>query len=259
MIYYSHGDIRYFRFEQFDNELIQAIFTRRGGISPSPWASLNLGGTVGDSPERVRKNLKLALTALNCSQESVYDVWQVHGINVAIVKAPRLVDKPHVQADAILTNRPGITLMMRFADCVPIMFHDPIKKVAGLAHAGWQGTVNGMVRFVVEAMQKQFGSKPEDIIAGIGPSIGPDHYEIGSNVITQVKKMFGRDSSNLLHNNTGSINFDLWTANNLLLEETGVRQSETAGICTACHLDDWYSHRAEKGRTGRFGAIIALK
>ncbi len=149
----------------------------------------------------MRENRQRALEALGCDPESVYDVWQVHGVNVAIAEAPRPPEMPHLQADVILTDTPGITLMMRFADCVPVFLHDPVRKVIGIAHAGWMGTVRGTVRIAVEAMQAHFGSNPGDIRAAIGPSIGPDHYEVGPDVVTQVRQAFGQSASSLLVEN----------------------------------------------------------
>jgi polyphenol oxidase len=258
MPFQTNGNIRYFQFEQLNHGLTQAVFTRRGGVSPDPWAALNLGSTVGDDPKRVHENRQLALAALGRDPASVYDVWQVHGVEVIIAEAPRSPESPHLQADAILTDRPGLTLMMRFADCVPIMLHDPVRKVVGIVHAGWMGTVLGTVRLAVEAMQKRYGSNSADILAAIGPSIGPDHYEIGPDVVIQVQQAFGNDTTSLLSVSAGHMKFDLWAANRLLLEQAGVCHIEVAGLCTACHTEDWYSHRAGKGRTGRFGAIIAL-
>jgi hypothetical protein len=258
MPFQSIAGIRFYQFEQLADGLTQAVFTRRGGCSPDPWTSLNFGGTVGDDPARVRKNRNRALLALNRAPESVYDVWQVHGVNVAVADAPRPPELPHLQADTILTNTPGITLLMRFADCVPILLHDPVRKVVGITHAGWLGTVRGTVRMAVEAMQARYGSMPGDLQAGIGPSIGPDHYEIGPDVIAQVRQAFGQFASSLLTDHAGATHFDLWAANRLTLEKAGVRQIELAGLCTACQTEDWYSHRAERGSTGRFGAIIAL-
>ena len=254
----SHGNIRIFQFENFNFHITHGIFTRLGGFSPIPWDSLNMGSTVGDDLSRVRENRRLALKSLDLQVGSVFDVWQVHGVEVAIAESPRHPDTPHVQADAILTDKPGITLMMRFADCVPILFHDPIRNVVGIAHAGWMGTVRGTPRIAVEAMQDHFGSIPEDIQAAIGPSIGPDHYQVGPDVVKQVREAFGIDAPTLLIKQGESIYFDLWRANQLHLEKAGLRKIEVAGLCTACHTDNWYSHRAEKGRTGRFGAIIAL-
>lgn len=258
MPFLTNGEIRYFQFEHLGEGLIQAIFTRRGGVSPEPWASLNLGSTVGDDLERVRENRRRVLATVGCAPASVYDVWQVHGVNVVIAEAPRPADVPHIKADVILTDKPGVTVMMRFADCVPILLHDPVQKVVGIAHAGWMGTVKGAVRFAVEALQQRFGSKLKDIRAGIGPSIGPDHYEVGPEVVEQVRQTFQENSTILLSKDAGRMKFDLWAANRLLLNQAGVNQVELAGLCTACHTEDWYSHRGEKGRTGRFGAIIAL-
>ena len=198
MPFQSIAGIRYYQFEQLGDGLTQAVFTRQGGCSPDPWAALNLGGTVGDDPARVRGNRNRALMALNRAPESIYDVWQVHGVNVAIAETPRPPESPHLQADTILTNTPGITLLMRFADCVPIFLHDPVRKVVGIVHAGWMGTVRGTVRLAVEAMQARFGSTPGDILAGIGPSIGPDHYAVGPDVIAQVRQAFGQNASSLL-------------------------------------------------------------
>jgi hypothetical protein len=195
---------------------------------------------------------------MNRPPESVYDVWQVHGVSVAIAEGPRPPETPHLQADTILTNTSGITLLMRFADCVPIFLHDPVRKVVGIAHAGWMGTVRGTVRLAIEAMQARYGSRPGDIRAGIGPSIGPDHYIVGPDVVAQVRQAFGESSYRLLTDHAGATYFDLWAANRLALEKAGVWQIELAGLCTACHTEDWYSHRAERGRTGRFGAIISL-
>ena len=229
------------------------------GLSPEPWGSLNVGGTVGDDLTRVRANRNLSLKVLDCSPDSVFDVWQVHSADVVCATAPRPDSESVRQADIILTDKPELTLYMRFADCVPILFHDPCKGVVGVAHAGWVGTVRDVATASVNAMRKQYGSNPADIIAGIGPSIGPDHYEVGSDVILQVIQKFGDDSELLLKSNNGKIHFDLWKTNRLLLERAGVEQIEVAEICTACNTNDWFSHRAEKGRTGRFGALITLQ
>jgi YfiH family protein len=250
--------LRYFQFESFDKSLSQAVFTRQGGISPEPWASLNLGGTVGDDPQRVSENRRRLFVALGRDPGTVYDVWQVHGVEVALAQAPRSPGSPHLQADIILTDQPGLILMMRFADCVPIFLHDPIHRAIGIVHAGWLGTVRGAASAAVQAIQAQFGTDPANLVAGIGPSIGPDHYEVGNDVASQVRQAFGADAPVLISIQNGRTHFDLWAANRLLLERAGVRNVETAGLCTVCHNDDWFSHRAEHGRTGRFGAVIAL-
>lgn len=251
----THG-LRYYQFESLNTR--HAVFTRHGGASPEPWGSLNVGGTVGDDLDRVRKNRQLSFRALDRAPESIFDVWQVHSVDVVCARAPRPDGESIRQADVILTDKPEVSLFMRFADCVPILAHDPRKGVVGVAHAGWMGTLRGVAGSLVNAMKTNYNSNPADIVACIGPSIGPDHYEIGADVILQVMQKFGDDSEKVLRSINGKIHFDLWKTNRILLEQAGVQHIEVAGICTACHTDDWFSHRAEKGRTGRFGALIAL-
>lgn len=252
-----HDNLQFFQFNTLQAR--HAIFTRHGGLSPEPWNSLNVGGTVGDDLARVRANRNLSLQALNCSPDSVFDVWQVHGADVVCANSPRPDGESLRQADIILTDRPELTLYMRFADCVPILFHDPRKGVIGVAHAGWMGTLRGVATSTINMMTKQYGSNPADIVAGIGPSIGPDHYEVGSDVILQVMEKFKDESELFLKSHSGKIHFDLWKTNQYLLEQAGVGNIEVAGICTACNTADWFSHRAEKGRTGRFGALVTLQ
>ncbi len=248
--------IRYFQFETLKTR--HAVFTRHGGVSPEPWGSLNVGGTVGDDLERVKRNRQLSFRAAGRATESAFEVWQVHSADVVYARAPRPVNESLRQADVIVTDQPDISLFMRFADCVPILAHDSRKGVVGIAHSGWVGTLRDVAGSMVTSMKKEYNCDPADIVACIGPSIGPDHYEIGADVILQVMQRFGDDSDLVLHSINGKIHFDLWKTNEILLERAGVGAIETAGICTACRTDDWFSHRAEKGRTGRFGALIAL-
>jgi YfiH family protein len=260
MAFHHSGNIKYFTFDsQFQNSIKHAIFTRQGGVSPIPWDSLNVGGYIGDDLENTYINRVRSFEALNRDPNSVYDVWQVHSSDVMCTTGPRPRNVTHKQADAILTDNPKVTLFMRFADCVPIMFFDPVKKVVGIAHAGWRGTVNRIATATVDKMVSEYGCQREEIQTGIGPSIGPDHYEVGAEVIEQVLKSFGKDASRLLQTVNDSTHLDLWQANHILLKNAGINNIEISGICTACHLKDWFSHRAEHGKTGRFGALIALE
>ena len=263
MPFQEQGSLRYFTFESLAGEaLVQAVFTRRGGTSAAPWDSLNLGGTVGDTQQHVRDNRQRAFHALGLPVESLFDVWQVHSAVVIRADQPRPLDEPHRQADAIITDQPGVTLFMRFADCVPIFLFDPRHRAIGLVHAGWKGVLNQVARRAVEAMQAEYHSNPSEIIAAVGPSIGVHHYEVGPELAEQVRQVFTTEADGLLqasNNGGGGVKFDLWNANRLVLESAGVRQVEIAGICTACNPQDWYSHRGEHGKTGRFGAMLALK
>lgn len=258
MAFVERGGLRYLTFESFPNDVLHGVISRHGGVSPAPWESLNVGGTVGDEKPRVRENRSRSFAAFGRPLSSIFDVWQVHSADVAFGDTPIDPDRDLTKADIILTDRPEVTLYMRFADCVPLLLHDPVKGVIGIAHAGWLGTVRGAGRAAIQAMQEHYGSRPADILAGIGPSIGPDHYEVGADVIDQVREAFGEQAEQLIVSHAGRTHLDLWKANQLQLQEAGVEKIETSGVCTACHLEDWFSHRAEKGRTGRFGALMAL-
>jgi YfiH family protein len=258
MPFHDAGGVRYFTFSSLDDHgLPHGIIGRRGGVSPAPWESLNVGGTVGDAPERVAENRRRAFDALGLQLSSAFDVWQVHSAEVVIADAPR-ASRPIVQADALLTRRPGVTLFMRFADCVPVLLFDPASGAIGLIHAGWLGTVRKTVSAAIRAMVHSFGTAPKDIIAGIGPSIGPDHYAVREDVVGQVRESLGRDAEAHLHARNGKIHLDLWSVSRALLEAEGVRHIEMAGLCTACDTAEWFSHRAEVGKTGRFGGLISL-
>lgn len=238
---------------------VHGFFTRKGGVSPEPWSTLNQGGTVGDERINTIENRKRAFSFFDRKVESIIDVWQVHGNNVVCAEKPRGLDELHQKADAILTDRTNLTIFMRFADCVPILLFDPVKKVIGCVHAGWKGTVNNIVGDAINTLQDKYQVNPSNIIAGIGPSIGPDHYIVGDDVRKLAIETFGDHLGQVISVNSGKIHFDLWRANEYLLEKQGLKAIECARICTACNLGDWYSHRAENGATGRFGALIALR
>lgn len=260
MPFHQLDSIHYYTFDSFDDAgAIHGVFTRRGGVSPAPWASLNVGGLRGDDPKNVYKNRVLSFQAFNRAPDSVYDVWQVHSTDVITTTGRRPMSVRHRKADAILSDRPEVTLFMRFGDCVPILLFDPFREVIGVAHAGWLGTVNGIVTETIMTMEAVYHSNPKDILAAIGPSIAAHHYEVGPEVVEQVEAAFGHDAKYLLEYTGEAIHLDLWKANHVLLERSGVRNIENPAICTACNLKDWYSHRGESGKTGRFGVLIALK
>lgn len=252
------GPLRFYQFETLSHPgLNHAIVTRQGGVSPNPWFSLNIGGNVGDESTRVRENLKRACTVIGRDPDSIYDVWQVHSSQVVRAEIPRMGGEL-IKADVLISNDPSVTLLMRFADCVPIFLYDPVHRAIGLVHSGWLGTARGAPVAGVRAMVEAFGTRPEDLCVGIGPAIGPDHYPIGSEVVGCMRDAFGSNADNHLQIHDGEIYLNLWSANREMLEGEGVRSIEVAELCTACHLEDWYSHRGEGQITGRFGAMIAL-
>jgi YfiH family protein len=253
------GGIRYFVFDSFQHYgVLHGFITRAGGVSAAPWESLNLGGTTGDDPTHVLNNHLLLFNAFERDFASMYDTWQVHGNEVLCTRKPRLRNQEHHQADGILTDEPMVTLLMRFADCVPILLYDPVNNAGGIVHAGWQGTVKKIPAAAVTTMIENYGSRPENIMAGIGPSIGPAEYEVGEDFFEKVKEPFHNDIDRVLISYNNRIHFDLWTANQITLWESGVTQIDVAKISTYTNTQDWFSHRREHGKTGRFGAIFAL-
>jgi hypothetical protein len=250
----------YYQFEQWagSGSLTHGIFTRLGGVSQTPWDSLNLGGTVGDHQDAVRENHRLVFETLGLNAAAACTVWQVHSADTVLVKGPVPHRRWLARADGMVTDCPALPLTMRFADCTPILLYDPVRHVAGIAHAGWRGTVLGAAVSALQTMQAAFGTRPPDVQAGIGPSIGPDRYQVGEEVVAQVQQAFGQIDGLIRRAEDGSAYLDLWAANRQALERAGVTQIEVAGICTASRTDEFYSHRAERGRTGRFGAVIAL-
>ena len=260
MIVKSVNDLTIYQFESFDESIVGHGFVgRKGGVSQAPWESLNQGGGLGDSRENVIENRKRTFESIGRRVESLYDVWQVHSADVVVTDSPRPLDADHVKADAIITTNPEVTLFMRFADCVPILMYDPKKKIIATVHAGWQGTVKKIVEKAVSYLVEKFAVDASSIVAGIGPSIGPCHYQVGGEVADNVKREFPDDFQSLIHEKQNAFYLDLWKTNELQLRKKGVRSVEMAEICTACDTDTWFSHRAEHGQTGRFAAALFLK
>lgn len=258
MLSHTSNSLTCFTFTSLPNgSLVHGIFGRTGGVSPTPWATLNMSISTGDSLANTRANRQRAFDVLDLPFDSMADVWQVHGNETVRADEPRGGRNP-IKADGLITNRPGVTLFQRFADCAPILLYDPKHHAIGIAHSGWRGTANRAAASPVGAMAAAYGTRPADLIAAIGPSIGPDHYEVGPEVIDAISRTFG-DTDDLLLTSNGRIHLDLWAANAKVLREAGVERIEIAGLCTACHTEHFFSHRAEAGKTGRFGAVIALR
>lgn len=269
----SHS-IEYYRFDNLSayTEVVHGVFARVGGVSKAPFASLNASLAVEDDREAVIANRELLCQSLSVPYSSLTMTKQVHGTVVTTISDPHLAPsslagQPGEQhdalptADAMITSLRGRTLMMTFADCVPLLFYDPVNHAVGIAHGGWRGTVDKIVERTVEALIGEFNSSPSTLVAAIGPSIGPCCYEVGEQVITAVRASFPNPEGLLLQGPNGSFHFDLWEANRRQMLGVGVppSQIEVASICTADHTVAFFSHRAERGRTGRFAVAIGLR
>lgn len=241
------------------------ISTRLGGQSTLPFASLNLGLHIGDDAEAAWKNRQAFCHAVGLPAEKVITAEQVHGDMVQQVflqDAGRGAQHYHESikgTDALITNVPELPLMLFFADCVPVIIFDPVGKAIGISHAGWKGTVAKIGQKTVLAMQEQYNTNPADCLVGIGPSIGPCCYEVDEFVIEKLQASFC-NWEELVTPSGDHWQLNLWEANRQQLREIGIADDNisVSGICTACNTQIFYSHRAEAGRTGRIGAIIAL-
>lgn len=254
----TESGLPYFQFETFPPGQTHAVFTRLGGVSEAPFASLNLSSSVADSAANLRANRQRAYGALGCGTETLVHAHLVHGAGVARVTRAQQ-GQAAGQVDGLITNEPGCGLTMNYADCTPILLVDARRGAIGLGHAGWQGAVQDLPGALVRAMAAAFGSDPGDLIAGIGPCIGACCYEVGEPVISAVRTAFADEAALLLAQpGKRRPHFDLAAANEENLRRAGVRRVENAGICTACRTDLFFSHRAEKGKTGRFGVLLAL-
>ncbi len=250
----------YYRFANLasHDEVLHGVFTRLGGVSPSPYESLNVGHLVGDDHELVEANHDLIYQALGISRSDVVTAHQVHGRQVALV-GPGDRGRVVPATDALITDVPGVALMLRFADCLPVLLYDPVRQAIGLAHAGWRGTIKEIAEKTASAMVEAYGSRSADVVAGLGPCIGPCCYQVGTEVIESVKARFNHWQGFLRPQGDGSVHFDLWEANRRQLAELGVKEIEVSQLCTACHTDEFFSHRAEGGRTGRFAVILGMR
>ena len=257
MLRHTHNELVYYQFESLqDAGLRHGIFTRKGGVSQGIYHSLNLSRSTGDAAEPVRENRRRLLDALGLAPERSLTSWLVHGNHVRAVSKNDL-GQDDVHADGMVTNARGLALTMRFADCSPVMFYDPRKQVIGLAHAGWMGIVRGVLPALARAMRETHGCDPADIRACVGPTIGPEVYEVGEDVAAQVQAAVPEP---VLSHRQGHPKpyLNMWKAAEAQLRGAGIGQVEVAQICTASNTNEWFSHRAEKGKTGRFGVVIQL-
>ena len=183
----------YYRHEAWE-DLAHGIFTRHGGVSHSQWTSLNVGGSNGDNAAAVAENHRRMYRALDANGDQAVTTWLVHSVDTITIDRPPNGKRQLPKADAMITRLTGIPLVMRFADCVPILLYDRATPAIGLGHAGWRGAVCGMAGRMVEAMRRSFGSEPSGIEAVIGPAISRRNYQVGEAVAQAAYQYFGADA-----------------------------------------------------------------
>ena len=225
--------------------------TRQGGTSRGPFESLNLGGAVGDEPACVERNWGLLRQATGLAFARVR---QVHGHQVVRAREPSAA--PSREGDAVISDRPGLAACVSVADCAPILLLDPSSGAVAAVHAGWRGTLARAAAHAVEALVRGHGARPADLLAAIGPAIGPCCYEVSSDLAARFRGEVGPAAGNPRGRQS---RVDLWTANALVLRQAGLsrRRIEVLGACTACEPEQFFSHRRDIGRTGRMVGFVA--
>lgn len=236
--------------------------TRYGGVSTGTQASLNLAHGRGDSMENVEQNLRILGSALGFDPEKLVMTLQTHSDIVRVVTdadCSGFCHRSYPECDALVTNTPGVSLLVFTADCTPLLFHDPVTGAVGAAHAGWRGTAKAIGAKTVEAMVKNFGCKPENIRAAIGPNIAQCHFETDADVPEAMVTAFGEEVNAFIEKRGEKYFLDLKQINALILRRCGVTHIEISDACTYCQCDRFWSHRVTKGQRGSQGAVITCK
>lgn len=241
-----------------------AFSTRGGGCSAFPENSLNLAGFDQDAAENIHENRRRFFHVLDGAW-AFSGCWQVHGADVRVVSNKEDSRSESVYCDAQVTNRPGVLLGVKTADCVPVLLGDPRTGACAGAHAGWKGTLAEIVRHTLARMREEFGTDAGDVHAAIGPAARGCCYEVGAEVITAFREKFPRASEELFTpTREGHALVDLQRANREQLVAAGVRAERvhTLPLCTICRPDLFFSYRRDRklhGRTGRLLSVIGRR
>jgi YfiH family protein len=242
----SKDNLVYFQFDKFANyeHIFDHFFSSRIG-----W-------------DRDKEKMKEQISwLLNLPKKNIIDVKQVHGTEIIVVNSYDMIyDKDVLEADGLVTDLPGIALITYHADCVPVYFVDITKKVVALAHSGWKGTFNNITGKMIKTMIEHYNSKKEDILIGIGPSIGPCCYEVKDDLIQMFTKRYP-NYKDIIRINGDRTLLDLWRVNYLQIIDEGIPKENIiqSNVCTSCNTDKFYSYRKEKGIDKRMVAVISLK
>ncbi len=244
--------------------------TRLGGVSEGMFSTMNFGSetsSFADSPANIEENYRRMAASIGFDVTKLVVSLQVHKTNIRVVDEKDygkglFVQRDYDEIDGLITNKPGITLVTKYADCVPLYLVDPVKKAIGLSHSGWRGTVLKIGKVTVQEMIKNFGSDPMDLIAVIGPSICCDCYEISEEVADEFRKAFFDCERKGILSSRGNGKYlcDLWSANREVFLEAGLLRNNihVSEVCTSCNSDLLFSHRKTQGRRGNLAAFLTI-
>ena len=278
--------VTYLRFPGFDEAGgVRHVFsTRLGGVSCGCYESMNLSFTRGDDPEAVHENFRRMTEVLDRKPEDVVCTFQTHTTNIRVVTGEDagkgiVRERDYTDIDGLVTDDPSVVLSVFYADCVPLLFADPVKKAIGTAHAGWRGTVGGIGKRMAETMRIHYGCDPSDLLVAIGPSICGDCYEVGEEVIAQVREGLPAHLHHLLGGEVcapgahgelisfraegapeGKYMLDLHQLNRLLLREAGIPDARIyiTDLCTKCNPQLLFSYRVMGESRGNLAGFLRL-
>lgn len=262
---HTKNDLLYLTSDVLDSPAVSHGFsTRRGGVSPAPWDSLNLDDRRGDDLANVQENFRRLCAALDVDVQRVVLSRQVHRSDVRVVTAAdcgKGLWRPqdYDSADALVTDVPNVPLIVFSADCNVLLLHDPVRRVIGAAHGGWRGTAAGIAAAAVRTMRQVYGCDPADIRAAIGPAIGQCCFETDGDVPDALRSALGAAAEPYMTWNGAKWHIDLKGVNALWLQDSGVRHIDVCDHCTACRPDLYWSHRKTGLRRGEQAALIALR
>jgi polyphenol oxidase len=249
--------------------VVHAFGTRQGGVSRAPYDTLNLGMSVGDDPQAVEENRRRFFGTFGLQPSQVVRVKQVHGDGVLRVDErlvsrqgfPRLLLDESYEYDALVSNLADLALVVTTADCLPLLIHDPIRGAIAAVHAGWRSTAKRIAARALEAMADAYGTDPADCRVAIGPGIRRCCFEVDTPVMDAMMAALSTWAEHTVATGPGHFHLDLAGVNRAILLGAGVRPERIAdvGLCTACRTELFFSHRAEKPRTGRMMNLILLR
>lgn len=248
-----------------ESGIVHGFSTRQGGVSASPWDSLNLGVGRGDDPAAVAENYRRFCGALGADSARAVLSRQVHGTAVRICTAEDagkgLTQPRDYNADALVTREAGLPLVVFSADCGVLLLYDPVGRTAGAVHAGWRGCAAGIVEETVRTMQREFSTRPGDLLAAVGPCIGPCCFETDGDVPEAMRAALGPEAEPYLTREGAKWHVDLAGLNRLWLLRAGLapERIDVCGLCTACHPDLFWSYRKMGDARGAQAALIALR
>lgn len=270
MTVHDHEGVVYLTYPKLETVegVIHGFSTRLGGVSQGDCFSMNLSFARGDDESAVRENYKRIARAIGFLEADLVTSDQTHTANVRkVTEKDRgkgiVTARDYTDVDGMVTNVKGLTLATFYADCVPLYFVDPVHEVIGLAHSGWKGTVLKIGAETIKKMSEEYGSRPEDILTAVGPSICQDCYEVSEDVIERFKIAFDeRYWENLFYKKQNAkYQLNLWEANRIIFLESGIRKEHISmpNLCTCCNPEVLFSHRASHGKRGNLAAFLGLK